>query len=157
MNKKILIYASIILFLDQISKILVDLYLSINDSFPVIKNFFHITYINNYGAAFGILNNKLWLLIIFTLLAFFIIYRNINTFKINKRNEIAFSFLLGGILGNLIDRLFLGYIRDFLDFNIFGYNFPVFNLGDSFIFLGAILLIIAIYKGEDNANSSKSR
>ncbi|MDD2238505.1 MAG: signal peptidase II [Bacilli bacterium] len=157
MNKKILIYASIILFLDQISKILVDLYLSINDSFPVIKNFFHITYINNYGAAFGILNNKLWLLIIFTLLAFFIIYRYINTFKINKRNEIAFSFLLGGILGNLIDRLFLGYIRDFLDFNIFGYNFPVFNLGDSFIFLGAILLIIAIYKGEDNANSSKSR
>lgn len=157
MNKKILIYASIILFLDQISKILVDLYLSINDSFPVIKNFFHITYINNYGAAFGILNNKLWLLIIFTLLAFFIIYRYINTFKINKRNEIAFSYLLGGILGNLIDRLFLGYIRDFLDFNIFGYNFPVFNLGDSFIFLGAILLIIAIYKGEDNANSSKSR
>lgn len=157
MNKKILIYASIILFLDQISKILVDLYLSINDSFPVIKNFFHITYINNYGAAFGILNNKLWLLIMFTLLAFFIIYRYINTFKINKRNEIAFSFLLGGILGNLIDRLFLGYIRDFLDFNIFGYNFPVFNLGDSFIFLGAILLIIAIYKGEDNANSSKSR
>ncbi|MDD2409108.1 MAG: signal peptidase II [Bacilli bacterium] len=157
MNKKILISASIILFLDQISKILIDLYLSINDSFTIINNFFHITYVNNYGAAFGILNNKIWLLIIFTLLTVFIVYRYINTFKINKRNEIAFSFLLGGILGNLIDRLFLGYIRDFLDFKIFGYNFPVFNLGDTFIFLGAILLIIAIYKGEDNANSSKSK
>ncbi|MDD4705735.1 MAG: signal peptidase II [Bacilli bacterium] len=157
MNKKILIYASTILFLDQISKILIDLYLSINDSYTIIKNFFHITYINNYGAAFGILNNKLWLLIIFTLLTIFIIYRYINTFKINKRNEIAFSFLLGGVLGNLIDRLFLGYIRDFLDFNIFGIDFPVFNLGDTFIFLGAVLLMIAIYKGEDNANSSKSK
>ena len=107
MNKKILISASIILFLDQISKILIDLYLSINDSFTIINNFFHITYVNNYGAAFGILNNKIWLLIIFTLLTVFIVYRYINTFKINKRNEIAFSFLLGGILGNLIDRLFL--------------------------------------------------
>ena len=157
MNKKILIYSSIILILDQISKILIDLYLKINDSLPIINNFFNITSINNYGAAFGIFKEKKFLLIIFTLLSLLIIFRFVNTFKLNKRNNIAFSFLLGGITGNLLDRLFLGYVRDFLDFNLFGYNFPVFNLGDTFIFLGVVLLIVAIFKGEDNANSSRRK
>lgn len=157
MNKKILIYSSIFLILDQISKILIDLYLSINQSIRVINNFFYITSVNNYGAAFGFFNEKIYLLIIFTILSLFIIFRFINTFKLNKRNNIAFSLLLGGIMGNLLDRLFLGYVRDFLDFNILGYDFPVFNFGDTFIFLGVVLLIIAIFKGEDHANSSRKQ
>lgn len=157
MNKKILIYSSLILFVDQISKILIDLYVPLNKSEIIIKDFFNITYINNYGAAFGIFNNKVTLLVILTIITIFIIIRFINTFKINIRNVLAFSFLLGGIMGNLIDRLFLGYVRDFLDFYIFEYDFPVFNIGDTFIFLGVLLLIIAIIKGEDNANSSKTK
>ena len=70
-------------------------------------------------------------------------------FKNNFRNNMAFGLLMGGIIGNLIDRLFLGYVRDFLAFRIFNYNYPVFNLADTFIVVGVILLIIAIIKGED--------
>ena len=78
-----------------------------------------------------------------------------NTFKINKRNTLAFGMILGGILGNLSDRIFFGYVIDFLNFKIINYNFPVFNLADTFIVVGVILLIIAIIKGEDK-NGSKS-
>ena len=81
-----------------------------------------------------------------------------NSFKKNTRNNIAFSIMLAGIAGNLVDRVCLGYVRDFLDFNIFGYSYPVFNLADTFIVIGVILLIIAIIKGEDkNGSSSKGR
>ncbi len=154
MNKKILIIASSVLIVDQLTKIVIETYLKLNNPISIIKNFFSLTYTNNYGAAWNILNNKVYLLIIITLISLAIIYRFINTFTINKRNSIAFGFLLGGIVGNLLDRLFLGYVRDFLDFRIFNYNFPIFNLSDTFIFFGIFLLIIAIYKGEDNGNNS---
>ena len=92
-----------------------------------------------------------------SIIALIIIYRYSNTFIINRRNKLAFSFLLGGITGNLLDRLFLGYVRDFLDFNIFGYDFPVFNIGDSCIFIGVILLMISIYKKDDYEVKSRRK
>ena len=75
----------------------------------------------------------------------------------NTRNNIALSILLGGIAGNLADRLFLGYVRDFLDFRFGSYNFPIFNLADTFIVIGVILLIFAILKGEEKDGSSSTR
>lgn len=155
MNKRILIIASIILFLDQLSKIMIETYLTLNDKISLIPNFFSITYTNNYGAAWSILNNKVYFLIGITVIVLIIIYRYMNTFKENIRNIISFGFLFGGITGNLIDRLFLGYVRDFLAFKIFGYNFPVFNISDVAIFFGAILLTVAIIKGEDHGNNRK--
>ena len=83
-------------------------------------------------------------------IAIFIIYRYMYNFKQNKRNNIAFGLIIGGIVGNLIDRVFLGYVRDFLSFKIFSYNYPIFNFADIFIVIGVFLLIIAILKGEDN-------
>lgn len=148
--KKIFIYATIILIIDQVSKALISLI----DNIVIIKNFFMIEKVNNYGAAFGFLQNQNRLLILISLIALFILIKYFKNFKPNKRNKIAFVFLIGGLMGNLSDRLFLGYVRDFLSFKILNISFSIFNLADAFITIGVILLIIAILKGEDNENRS---
>ena len=156
MTKKQLMLLIVAFASDQISKIFISSYLKLNESIIVIKNVFKITSNHNYGAAWGILTHNTSLLIILSIIAIFIILRYMNSFKKNIRNNIAFSIILAGIAGNLADRVCLGYVRDFLDFRIFGYDFPIFNLADTFIVIGVILLIIAILKGEDkNGSSSK--
>lgn len=127
-----------ILFLDQLSKILVSKYLLLNQSAPVIKGVFHLTLIHNRGAAFGILKDQAQLFILTTVLAiiFILLILKKNEGKKHPIYTISLSCILGGALGNLIDRLTLGYVIDFLDFRIW----PVFNLADSAITIGAILL-----------------
>ena len=149
MNRKIFLVAVLTLFLDQITKIGIGIFFTLNEKFVVMKNFFSIHFIENYGAAWSLFNNKVDFLILISLVALFIIYRYIYHFKHNRRNNIAFGLIIGGIVGNLIDRVFLGYVRDFLSFKIFTYNYPVFNLADTFIVIGVFLLIVAILKGED--------
>lgn len=149
MNRKIFIVAVISLFLDQITKILIGIFFALDERFVVIQNFFSFHFIENYGAAWSILNNKVDFLIIISILALFIVYRFMYSFKQNKRNNLAFGLILGGIVGNLIDRVFLGYVRDFLSFKLFSYQYPIFNLADTFIVISVFLLIIAIIKGED--------
>ena len=149
MNKKILLISTIILALDQISKAIIDITVKLESSIPIIKNCFYLTYYHNEGAAWGIMNSKIPLLIILTFLVLIIIYRYMYSFKQNKRNILAFGLLIGGIVGNLLDRIIFGYVRDFLDFYIFGYNFPIFNVSDMAIVGGILLLIIAIFKGEE--------
>ena len=125
-----------ILFLDQLSKILVTRNLSINHSFPVIKGVFHLTLVHNRGAAFGILKNQIPLFVVTSIFAIFLICANLKNNKEKKLYSISLGLILAGALGNLIDRLFSGYVIDFLDFRIW----PVFNLADSAITIGAILL-----------------
>lgn len=157
MNRKIFIIAIIALLLDQVSKILVGMYFSLNESITVIKNFFSITLCHNTGAAWSILQNKSILIIIFSVIALVIIYRFMYLFQTNKRNNLAFGLLVGGIFGNMLDRIIFGYVRDFFDFTILTYDYPVFNVADIFIVVSVILLIVAIIKGEDgSANSSRS-
>jgi len=156
MSKKVYIISIIIFIIDQISKVIVCTYIPLNDTIRVIKNFFYLTYINNSGASFGILKNSKILLIILSLIALVIIIRYINSFKNTKYNILGLGFLMGGIVGNLADRIMFGYVRDFLNFYIIGYDFPVFNIADIFIVIGVGILIISILRGEDN-NGSKSR
>lgn len=156
MNRKILTIAMITLVIDQITKSIIGNLIKLGTTKAVIKDFFYLTTIHNDGAAWGILSNQQFIITIGTIIAFFIIYKFIYGFKTNTRNNIAFGLLLGGLAGNLCDRLFLGYVRDFLDFTIFKYNFPVFNIADIGIVIGVFLLIIAIIKGEDvNDNNSR--
>lgn len=157
MNRKILIIAAFTLLLDQITKVIIESFLSINEEWYIIQNFFSIHYINNYGAAWSILNNKATILIILSLIALIIIYRFMYLFKENKRNNLAFGLIVGGLVGNLMDRWLFGYVRDFLDFKIFTYDYPVFNVADIAIVIGVILLIYAIIKGEDHREKNNSR
>lgn len=76
-------------------------------------------------------------------------------FKSCKRNIIAFSLIYGGLLGNLIDRIIYGYVIDFIDFYIFNYNYPIFNIADACICIGVLVLLYSIYLGDDNEVNSK--
>ncbi len=157
MNKKTFIIAISILLIDQISKSIIEVYLKFNESFKVIKNFFYLTLTHNTGGAWSILDNYSFIFIILSIVAFIIILKFMLSFKNNLRNNIAFASLIGGLLSNLADRIFLGYVRDFLDFRIFGYDYPIFNIADIAIVVGVFLLIIAILKGEDKKDDDKSR
>ena len=156
MNKKIVIISLIALALDQITKIIAGIFLKLNISVKVINKFFYLTLCQNEGAAWGLFKNSKFIIIIGTIIAIFLIYHFIYIFKENKRNNIAFGLLVGGLLGNLVDRIFFGYVRDFLDFYIFKYDYPIFNVADICIVIGIFLLMIAIIKGEDE-NDSKSK
>ncbi|MFA5411017.1 MAG: signal peptidase II [Candidatus Omnitrophota bacterium] len=127
-----------ILFLDQLTKFLVTKTLTLNHSIPVIKGIFHLTLTYNRGAAFGLLKGKVPFFIFTSLVAVLLIYLELknNKFKKFSAYNISLGLILAGGIGNLIDRLFFGYVIDFLDFRIW----PVFNLADSAITVGAILL-----------------
>ena len=141
-NKKIYIIAIITLLIDFASKLIITNLLELNSGKEVIKNFFSLTYIGNTGGAWGIFQNHTLLLVIITIifLGLFIYFLEKN--KTTKFEKTCYGMMLGGILGNLIDRSLRGYVVDFLNFKIFGYDFPIFNLADSFIVIGLFLLII---------------
>lgn len=149
MNKKTYIIAAVILIIDQVVKSVMEIYFKLNESVVLIKNFFAITVVHNTGGAWSILNNYSYLFIIFSGLALILLIKLMFNFKNNLRNNIAFAFVISGIMSNLADRMFLGYVRDFLDFKILGYDYPIFNIADIAIVLGVILLVVAIFKGED--------
>lgn len=153
MNYRIIIISIFILLIDQVSKALASIYLTLNKSIDIITNFFSLTLTNNYGAAFGIFKYSNTLLIIATLIILIILYKYMHSFKKNMRNKIAFGFILGGVFGNLIDRIIKGYVVDFLDFKIFNYDYPVFNIADIAIVIGVILLGYAIIRKEDKCGS----
>lgn len=155
MNKKTYLIAVLILIIDQISKSLIEIFFKLNESVMVIKNFFYITVVHNTGGAWSIFSNHSYLFIIASIVAIVLLIKFMFGFKNNLRNSIAFASLFGGIFSNLADRLFLGYVRDFLDFKIFGYDYPIFNIADIAIVIGVILLIIAVIKGEDKYDKSR--
>jgi len=132
-----------VFLLDQASKIFVLRELKLNESMEVIKNIFYFTLVHNTGAAFGILKGQTFFFIILSILAVTTIAIYIRK-SLNARLvvKIALGLILGGALGNLVDRLRFGHVIDFLDFRIW----PVFNIADSAITVGASLLIIGLFK-----------
>ena len=152
--KKIIIISSIILIVDQLIKLLISNF-TLYHGITVIKDFFTIIYVRNTGAAFSILEGNRLLLIAISLFALFMFYFILRKQKLSKFDIISYGFLIGGILGNLFDRIVRGYVVDYLDFKIFNHYFPVFNLADSFIVIGIILIMIKIIRGDKNANDSE--
>lgn len=145
--KKIIPISVICLLLDQVSKLFITNNLILNESYTIINNFFNITLVHNDGAAWSILSGNRLLLIIISFIALFIIYfLFIRNKKLTKIETIIYGMLIGGIIGNLIDRILYGYVIDFFDFKIFSYNYPVFNIADCCIVIAAILLIIDVVK-----------
>jgi signal peptidase II len=142
-NSIILITLVIAILLDQASKRIIVSNFDYATSTTIIRNFFRITYVQNTGAAFSILTSSRAFLIIIIMI--FIIGLTYYILKIKNKTTmdlILYGTLLGGIIGNLIDRIYLGYVIDFLDFNIGKYNYPVFNIADIFIVVSAIILVI---------------
>ncbi len=157
MKKKIIFGSILFLIIDIITKIIIDNCLELAKSITIIKNFFYITKVYNYGASWNILSGYNILLIIITFLVLFILINYQKKFKDNIRNIIAFSILYGGIIGNLLNRIFLGYVIDFFDFYIFKYDYPIFNVADIGIVIGIFLVVIAIIKKEDNNEIGSSK
>lgn len=142
-----LIVAIVILIIDQLTKKIITATMNIGDSYEVIPHFLNITSHRNNGAAWGILSGKMEFFYIITLiiLAVLIIFY-IKETKYNAFMQVAISLLFAGALGNFIDRLFNGEVVDFIDTNIFGYDFPIFNIADSSLTIGVIFVIIALVK-----------
>ncbi|SKA02633.1 signal peptidase II [Selenihalanaerobacter shriftii] len=129
----VFIVALIILILDQVTKLIIVQNFHVSESLPFIEDIFHLTYVKNFGAAFGILTNQRLFFIIVTLLVIIILlalYKQIS--KQGVLIKIATGLGIGGAIGNLIDRIRVGYVIDFLDFRVW----PVFNIADSAIVIG---------------------
>ena len=142
MKKVIYLISFIGILIDQITKILISNFIV---DVPIIPHFFSLTYVRNTGGAWGILNDNLWLLIIISVVALFVINKVIfEEKKLNKRLALSYGFLIGGIFGNLLDRLFRGYVVDFLNFQFPWYDFPVFNIADCLIVFGVIIMFIEV-------------
>lgn len=140
---KIIILISLLsLGIDIISKQLVLNFMLEHQSITIIKNFFYITFAKNTGVAFSFLEGKVPLIIIMTSIIIILILKYIKSTNPNKYESISYGLILGGAIGNLIDRIIYGYVIDFLDFNLFGYPYPIFNLADTAIVIGVIALII---------------
>ncbi len=145
-NKKYLtvsLIALLIVIFDQITKLLIIKNFRLNQSIPIINKIFHLTYVQNTGAGFGILKGFNLLLILASIIVISIIIYYIKNVKENEiLLQTLIGFVLGGAIGNLIDRIRLSYVVDFLDFQIW----PVFNIADSFITIGIIGLVIYFWK-----------
>lgn len=131
---------------DQLAKLWAIDVLKNGESIKVIGNFLRFTYAENKGAAFSILQNQLWFFIIATIVMLgILIYMYFMTKNLTPLSRLSISMIAGGAIGNFIDRLRLGYVVDFIDVR-FGsfYNFPIFNIADSFVVCGTFLMIILI-------------
>ncbi len=149
--KRILIIGFIILLIDQVFKALIMSFLNLGESISLIPNFFSITLLFNTGGAFSLFSGNTIFLIVLSFIVIYILYKYFIKDKvINKKNIILYGILFGGICGNLIDRIFRGYVIDYIDFNIFGFNYPVFNFADICIVVSIFMIFIVMYKGDKN-------
>lgn len=119
------------------------------DSIEVISSFFYITSHRNPGAAWGILKDQMWFFYIITIIVIaFVIFFIQKYGKTNRLYGVALGLILGGAIGNFIDRLLWKEVIDFFDFYIFNYDYPIFNIADSSLVVGVILVLIATWMDE---------
>ena len=157
MKKEPYIIAFFFFIIDLISKQLIMNLMNLYDQIKIINNFFYITYTKNNGAAWSILENERILLLIITVFVLYLINKYMNKEKLSKLENITYGMIIGGIIGNLFDRVVYGSVVDFLDFKLFGYDYPVFNLADCFIVIGIIIMIIMTIRSEYHERSKSRR
>ena len=157
MLKRHFLIALAVLVLDRLSKWIIVKTIVLEDAVPVVPGFFRFTHLENPGAAFSLFADstspfKTALLVSFSLAALgvvaFLLWRSRNDFNLNT---ISLSLILGGAVGNLWDRLADGMVTDFLDFYLGAHHWPPFNIADSAIVVGAILLLLRMMKAEKHA------
>lgn len=154
MKKKNVIIILLVLALDLVSKYLAQTYLASTAALSIIPNFFELTYVINTGAAWSILEGqRTFFIVLSSAVSIGLIYYLIK--EKEPLMSLAVSLMLAGTVGNLYDRLFFGFVRDMLSFNFFGYQYPVFNIADSALVIGVILIIVDMVikerRGSNNA------
>lgn len=138
-----------IIVVDQVLKMYLSSKTLFQNAFTVIPNFFSIDLVHNTGGAFSILSGNRWLFVVIGILAVGLISYLITKMEyISGKTTFIFALLIGGILGNVIDRIVHGYVIDYLSFKILGYNFPIFNFADICIVISIIIVLITNI-GED--------
>lgn len=143
-----------IVVLDQLTKIIVDRSMPLHQSTPIIDGLFNLTYVRNTGAAFGIfagsaeIFRRPFLILVSILASVFIIVMMKRLSEKETGLITGLSFILGGAIGNLIDRVIYGEVIDFLDFYWRNYHWPAFNIADSFITIGVGIMLYRLYKHE---------
>ncbi len=147
----IAIFSVFIILIDQLSKFLIRSNLDQYQNLPVIKNYLYLTFVKNRGAAFGILSGQRSFFILITIFfLIFIIYLYKKELSNTLSARVALVFLLGGSTANLIDRILLHYVTDFIAFDLFDfYQLPVINIADIFIFFGVLILIYQLMFSAD--------
>jgi len=141
----VVIWSTVILcfILDQATKYFISNRVYAGETLPILKNIFHITLVHNTGAAFGIFKDQAIFFVIVSAIAAVSIFAFLKIKNnMNRLRDFGFALILGGALGNLVDRLRFGYVIDFLDFRIW----PVFNIADSAITVGTFLVILSVVR-----------
>ena len=154
-KKKIYLYSSIFFIIDLLSKILIINFYK--EKLTIINNFFYINKVTNTGAAFSIFSGYSIVFIVIGIIALIYIHKVLLKDIKSKIEKIAYAMLIGGIIGNLIDRIIYGKVIDFLSFKIFNYYFPIFNMADVFICISILLIAINLLIGGKNEISSKQK
>lgn len=144
---KIILLVLLLVVFDQIVKFLVVTKIG-NSSIVIIRNFLEFSYIKNTGAAFGFLSGRTILLVIITLIFMCYIIKELKKNINDKLLILSFILIISGSLGNLIDRIRVGYVIDFISFILFGIGMPIFNVADIFITFGILIYIYKLVKEE---------
>jgi len=129
----------LVIILDQVSKYIIRANLGINDSIKILGNLIRITYVKNTGISFGLFKGHNILFLLLSILVFILL---LFIFIRDKKYAIQLSLIMGGIVGNVIDRIILGYVVDFIDIAVW----PVFNIADTAISVGIVWLLFASEK-----------
>ena len=143
--KTSIIISILITILDQIIKFIIDKKVLFIEILPTL---FNIHKVYNYGVAFNFLENKRYLILLFSLILIYFLFNLRKDLPKTKKYDILFGVILGGIIGNLLDRVFRGYVIDYLETFIFGISFPIFNLADICITLGIIIMVLIMSLGD---------
>lgn len=144
---------AIIWVIDRILKVLIQGNFTLGESVVVVPDFFHLTYVLNPGAAFGLLPGQSWIFILTAIVVFIgIIFAQFKIPRSEWLMRLTLGLIGGGALGNLYDRLFIGKVVDYLDFQIWPF---VFNFADSAIVVGGVLLMVCMLLEERKENKAE--
>ena len=145
--------------LDQATKLLVVASMTLSESIPLIPNVLRLTYIHNRGAAFGSMTDKRWLFMIVSTVA--IIGLGVYLFAFGRKgsrlSQISLALIISGGIGNMIDRIRLEYVIDFIDFCAFSFWTWIFNVADAFVVVGCGMMMLALILDEVKLQKEKKR
>ncbi|WOO87239.1 signal peptidase II [Mollicutes bacterium LVI A0039] len=140
----------VFLVIDQIIKLSASQLTSIK---VLIPDFLQLNYVKNYGVAWSMFNNKMSFIIVFSLIAIGYLFYILKQYREHIIIHFGLLMMIGGAFGNLIDRMFRGYVVDYIDVMIFGYDFPVFNVADVLLVCGVIVIFIETFRKVKNGET----